>query len=129
MKEACELNDYCYWTNVEINGVPGIRITGQNGNSIFIPYSGYKSGIKANATNDVYLWCGEESNDAEAYYILAKNDGNVRTDASLSKYFGLPIRPVIDSRAIPYSPASPMPWLPSADPSSWTPWTARSSVT
>ncbi len=106
MKEASELNDYCFWTPVEVNGVAGVRITGQNGNSIFIPNSGYKSGVKSIATNDVYLWCGEEANDAEAYYILAKSDETVRTDACISKYFGLPIRPVISNRVSPYSPIS-----------------------
>ena len=46
--EWCELRDYCTRTKDTVNGVKGTRITGKNGNSIFLPWAG---------------WCVEGYND------------------------------------------------------------------
>ena len=35
-----ELLEYCTWEEAELNGVPGIRFIGPNGNSIFLPNPG-----------------------------------------------------------------------------------------
>jgi hypothetical protein len=45
--EMQELLDRCTITNEIYNGVEGFRVTGPNGNSIFMPASGYKSGYIA----------------------------------------------------------------------------------
>lgn len=39
-----ELRDYCNWQEETINGKDGCRITGSNGNSIFLPYTGVMTG-------------------------------------------------------------------------------------
>ncbi len=40
--EQNELIFYCTWRRVTINGVKGMRLTGPNGNSIFLPPTGYQ---------------------------------------------------------------------------------------
>ena len=42
--EYQELIDKCKWKWVTINGVNGYKVTGKNGNSIFLPASGYRYG-------------------------------------------------------------------------------------
>lgn len=44
MAEFLELVEYCEGKVGMVNGVKGCVITGPNGNSIFIPYNGVKSG-------------------------------------------------------------------------------------
>ena len=39
-KEAQELYDYCKWTWTTQNGIPGYKVMGINGNSIFLPAVG-----------------------------------------------------------------------------------------
>ena len=38
------LRDQCAWTTDVVNDVPGWRVTGTNGNSIFLPLKGQKGG-------------------------------------------------------------------------------------
>ena len=40
-EEVNELYDKCHWENATCNGINGQLVTGPNGNSIFLPYSGY----------------------------------------------------------------------------------------
>ena len=37
-----ELQQYCTWEPDEVHGVPGYRVTGDNGNSIFLPETGWR---------------------------------------------------------------------------------------
>ena len=56
--EARELRDNCTIAVETVNGVIGCRITGTNGNSIFVPYSGYQSGTWVDTTTRrAYLLC------------------------------------------------------------------------
>lgn len=50
--EAMELNNKCTWKWTTLNGVKGYKVTGNNGNSIFLPVTGYK--------NDSYLITNDE---------------------------------------------------------------------
>lgn len=43
VSELSELLNRCTWTTSEQNGVTGSIVTGPNGRSIFIPYSGYRN--------------------------------------------------------------------------------------
>jgi hypothetical protein len=40
--ELRELNNNCTWTWVLVNGIKGYRVTGPNGNSIFLPATGFR---------------------------------------------------------------------------------------
>ena len=44
--EQQELVDKCSWSWTEINGVNGYKVTGLNGNSIFLPAAGYRDGAE-----------------------------------------------------------------------------------
>ena len=44
-EERNELNK-CTWQWTELNGVNGYRVTGPNGNSIFLPAAGYRNGTE-----------------------------------------------------------------------------------
>jgi hypothetical protein len=59
LSEMNELMDSCKKTYTTHNGVPGYKITGKNGNSIFLPLSGYRGGESVNeiGTNG-YYWTG-----------------------------------------------------------------------
>jgi len=46
-EEQQELINKCTWTWTTLNGVNGYRVTGPNGNSIFLPAAGYRSGTGA----------------------------------------------------------------------------------
>ena len=53
-----ELLDLCSWEETTINGVSGYKVTGTNGNSIFLPYSGYKTDNVYGNSNSGYYWSG-----------------------------------------------------------------------
>ncbi len=47
-QEMEELSNKCTWTWTTLNGVNGMLVTGPNGNSIFLPAAGYRSGTSLN---------------------------------------------------------------------------------
>ena len=76
---------------VQINGVNGCKITGKNGNSIFLPASGYKSftGTPLNKNNYFFIRDGSKggmSGDIETNHLVGE----------MNLYQGMPIRPVIN---------------------------------
>lgn len=95
-KDECEELVYgCTWTETTQNGVFGMLVTGSNGNSIFLPASGYYFGSQLLYTGQAgYFWSSTpyESDNYHAYHF-AFYDKN-------SWYFynyrgnGYPIRPV-----------------------------------
>lgn len=44
--EMAELTSKCTWTAQTLNGISGYRVTGPNGNSIFLPAAGYQDGTQ-----------------------------------------------------------------------------------
>lgn len=95
-----ELITYCKWQSYTLNGVKGIKVTGANGNYIFLPPTGWKSssfdtGIANESLS--FFWTSTINPDDKrfAWYVFngALNDGMVR-------YCGLPIRPVYVSYTI-----------------------------
>lgn len=57
--EIADLTNKCTWTQETLNGVAGYRVTGTNGNSIFLPAAGYQDGTerKEEGTGGFY-WSG-----------------------------------------------------------------------
>ena len=85
-------NSYTTRTWVTINGVSGWRITSKsNGNSIFLPVSGYldTNGFNGKTTNGFY-W-----SNANNAIRLSFNQSNYSVSAG-TKRLGQPIRPVLD---------------------------------
>ncbi|MCH4156789.1 MAG: protein kinase [Muribaculaceae bacterium] len=58
-EECKELNEKCKWTWTIYNGVKGMKVTGPNGNSIFLPAAGNNdgTGVKCAGTAG-YYWSG-----------------------------------------------------------------------
>ncbi|MDO4972403.1 MAG: hypothetical protein Q4E41_09965 [Bacteroidales bacterium] len=69
MQEVQELREKCTWTWETVNNKPGYRVTGPNGNSIFLPTSGFRYGDEINQTyvnTHGYYWTGT---NVTSYYV------------------------------------------------------------
>ena len=94
--ELIELKTKCTWEWTRINGKNGAKVTGKNGNSIFLPAAGYwitdnhrnADSIGAYWSSSVYI---EEPFDA---YIIIFDSSEVSRGRD-RRYYGLPIRPVM----------------------------------
>ena len=94
--EFHELINECTWEWVQIDKVNGYKVTGPNGNSIFLPAMDNQVGDYKKITKytDVNLWsdCLSLTNKAYAYSL---NCTSTRiAQGSYFRYIGIPIRPV-----------------------------------
>jgi len=95
-----ELDNNCTHTWTTINGVTGMKVTGPNGNSIFLPAIGklrddYPSGFGLGG----YYWLCQlahnmDFDDSEAMYIQFEQTNEFHTNMYVYRYVGLPVRPV-----------------------------------
>ncbi|MBR5780631.1 MAG: DUF1566 domain-containing protein [Bacteroidales bacterium] len=93
--ECQELIDKCKWEYVTINGVNGYKVTGTNGNSIFLPAAGFRYVSSLyRAGNDGYYWSStpSESDANGAYYISFGSSGY--EVFCIDRNYGRCIRPV-----------------------------------
>lgn len=97
LDEFNELNSLCSWTWTSQNGVNGYRVTGPNGNSIFLPAAGYRYGEEYyNRGSLGYYWSGTLSeNDNSNAYRFNFNSG-YRGSYDYNRYDGFTVRPVRD---------------------------------
>ncbi len=94
-EEQDELRDNCTWEWTTLNDVAGYRVTGPNGNSIFLPAAGYRVGkdISEKGKNG-YYW------SSSLFATLCYNASALRfantTNAwgSRLRYYGQPVRAV-----------------------------------
>lgn len=96
--EIEELKGECTPEFMSFNGVRGVKLTGPNGNSIFLPASGWKNRVDViGKGEDVHIW---SSTPDEGYmhggYHLFFYTGNLGV-ASHYRYYGMAIRPVINT--------------------------------
>ena len=98
-EELMELCTVCSWAYTERYGVGGAKVTGPNGNSIFLPGAGYRYNDK------IYLWeqyCHYWSSSLNVDYPIGAHAvffypmGLDETRNGASRSDGLPIRPVWD---------------------------------
>ena len=95
--ELSELNSNCIWVWTSVNGVKGQRVTSKkNGNSIFLPATGYMSG----KTHSNYGMIGYYQSSSlrthiadNAYYFYFRSS-YVGT-SSVVRQYGLTVRPVL----------------------------------
>ena len=94
--ELQELITSCTWTWTTQNGVNGSNVEGPNGNSIFLPITGYRGGSSCYAVVSGFYWSSTpfESYDDDAYVLNISSDGHIV--GSFTRYFGQSVRPVID---------------------------------
>ena len=98
--EQQELLNNCTWTWTTLNGVNGYRVTGSNGNSIFLPAAGFRSGVTGDFGQGSWgeYWSGSlhsfESNLAYGLtFVINSNSGSL---SSSPRYCGYPVRPVCE---------------------------------
>ena len=92
-----ELGSQCEWTWTNKNGVDGYKVTGPNGNSIFLPAAGLRlgSGLK-DAGSDGRYWSStpNEYSSEGAYYLYFYSH---RQDVSINgRFLGQSVRPVLE---------------------------------
>jgi hypothetical protein len=94
--EQLELVGACAWEKTELNGVEGYRVTGKNGNSIFLAASGGRIGTKLHyQVSGGDFWSGTLSgNTDEAYYMWFY--GGRQAVEDLPRHYGFAIRPVTE---------------------------------
>ena len=93
--EQQELLDNCTWEWTTQNGVNGYKVTGTNGNHIFLPAAGYRSGSSLYGAGEYgYYWSSTPYGSYTIYaYFLSFNSGN--PDVSWdSRDDGQSVRPV-----------------------------------
>ena len=94
--EMTELRNNCTWKWTTQNGVNGRKVTGPNGNSIFLPAAGYRDDSSlGNAGSDGYYWSSSLNSDYPCYawsvYFYSSNVGRSNT----YRYYGRSVRPVL----------------------------------
>ena len=113
-KEFQELADNCKWIWSERNGVKGFEVIGKDENRIFIPASGYRGGIVADAdgvtsyNEAAYYWTrnlfceydpediyygGARCNNSWYFYFLGNSSRGL---LYMERFYGMPVRPVQD---------------------------------
>ena len=94
--ELQELCDKCTWIWMSQNGVEGYKVTGPNGNSIFLPAAGPRDGSSLfPARSYGYYWSSSplESDDRYAYRLYFFSD--FHHVSYYGRYFGQSVRPVL----------------------------------
>ncbi len=90
-----ELREKCTWQLITKNGKNGYKVTGPNGNSIFLPAAGYRDGSSLyHAGWNAYCWSSTplESGDNYACSLYFRSSGhNVNWDP---RCYGQSVRPV-----------------------------------
>lgn len=79
---------------VTIEGVQGMRFTAKNGNSIFLPAAGYRSGETVTADAKGYYWSGSISSVNNVYANTLSFDNSSAKAGFSQRYLGLSVRSV-----------------------------------
>ena len=97
--EQHELINNCTWTWTAINGVSGYRVTGPNGNSIFLPAAGYIDGTEVYEESSCGYYWSRALYSINNYsfgnaYILIYSGSDYYSHSSMERNTGLSVRPV-----------------------------------
>lgn len=98
LDEVMELINNCTFTSGSYNGVRGNYVTGPNGNSIFLPFAGYRADGDLRDEGSIgYFWsgtCNEDISGSYAYYLYCfEGDGGWGNDY---RSYGQSVRPVTE---------------------------------
>ena len=102
--EINELYSNCTWTATTINGVAVLKVTGRNGASIYLPYTGYGmpddgpvGTVKVYDTGKVYMMSEESYGDSYGRFVYIFNftsSGSKSTSSYNASFVSFPLRPV-----------------------------------
>ena len=98
-EEFNELIQKCKWQWTSQNGKKGYKVTGPNGNSIFLPAAGNRYGSSLYyAGNDAYYWSSTpyESGDVNTYYLGFISSYHIVNWHDRS--YGQSVRPVLENQ-------------------------------
>ncbi len=93
--EIDELMDRCKWTSATQGGRNGCKVTGPNGNSIFLPAAGCRDGASLNGAGEGGgYWSATPNGDdaGDAYGLAFLSDGFC--GSWNGRYYGVSVRPV-----------------------------------
>lgn len=96
-EEIKELVDKCTWEWTQINGINGYKVTGTNGNSIFIPAAGRMiNSTLLNESESFFIYSASVSTIKSAMLLAGSSNLSkpYLTDFGFNKEYGLTIRPV-----------------------------------
>ncbi len=97
LKEFEELKERCTWQWTTQGGKKGYKITGPNGNSIFLPASGYRNNASLYEIKEAkgrYWTSTPDENYNNSSYAMFFSNNDYHTYKEL-RYDGLTIRPVV----------------------------------
>jgi hypothetical protein len=104
-EELKELTEACSWTREIRDSIDGVKITGPNGNSIFIPAAGYYSGtewidseLHNNDSRDLDIWTSTPGDNYKSYFLwLLTSSYLSKGVGTYDRYRGWSVRPVCPS--------------------------------
>ena len=96
-KEMRELYLRCTYVWTTCNGVNGLKFTGPNGNSIFLPAAGIRneSNLELSGTDGAYWTKSLTTNMSCCSWYLCYVSYSCYTDDGLFRWAGVPVRPVL----------------------------------
>ena len=93
-EEWNELQHNCTWTSTYLNDILGYEVTADNGNSIFLPASGYFWGESVSIGYGVaHYWSNSLTSDPLEAYSGSFDGWSIYT-TDMTRAFGLAVRPV-----------------------------------
>ena len=93
--ELTELRTQCTWTWTTQNGVNGYKVTGTNGNSIFLPAAGYRySSSLGSAGSYGYYWSSTLEISSSSLALNVGFNYSYVSSYHYDRYFGRSVRPV-----------------------------------
>ncbi|MBR3758730.1 MAG: DUF1566 domain-containing protein [Bacteroidaceae bacterium] len=98
LEEMKELVEDCTWTWTTQNGVEGMKVTGPNGNSIFLPAAGYRHGTDLDLRGSLGTYWSATLDEGLNYraYNLNFNSGYSSWVDWRGRYYGFTVRPVTE---------------------------------
>lgn len=95
-EEFQELIDKCKWKWIKVDGINGYRVTGPNGNAIFLPAAGYSCRDFVDGENSLgYYWSSAPGSIEEEAWYLYFNNKLIKVN-ELSRSIGRSVRPVLE---------------------------------
>ena len=95
--EMQELIDKCTWTRTRQNEVNGYKVTGPNGNSIFLPAAGCRNGSSlGRAGSGGYYWSSTPYGSVDVNAFGLHFDGGYHGMSGYGRYYGLSVRPILE---------------------------------